>query len=151
MRVETTTSDSGPVPRSHSPRFGSRLSRFIRRFLLADQVAEPGRLLVLLGRGGGLPLLLQLAQLGLAAPPGAPLAQVDLPLLLVHDVGQVNGGRVVAELAFHGEPRAESGRSPVGRVESSRPAILSLSGVGPRRRASSTRPTKMPTVIPLPA
>src|SRR5437764_3274422 len=66
MRVETTTSDSGPVPRSHSPRFGSRLSRFIGRFLLADQVAEPGRLFVLLGRGGRPHLLAQLAQLGLA-------------------------------------------------------------------------------------
>src|SRR5207244_13191155 len=32
MRVDTTTSDSGPVPRSHSPRFGSRLSRFIASF-----------------------------------------------------------------------------------------------------------------------
>src|SRR5207244_9701981 len=63
MRVDTTTSDSGPVPRSHSPRFGSRLSRFIRAFLLADQVAEPGRRLVLLGRDRGLQLPPQLPDL----------------------------------------------------------------------------------------
>src|SRR5207237_4788863 len=64
MRVDTTTSDSGPVPRSHSPRFGSRLSRFIRTFLLPDQVAEPGRRLVILGGGGGVHLLAEVGQLG---------------------------------------------------------------------------------------
>src|SRR5438876_9017625 len=69
MRVETTTSDSGPVPRSHSPRFGSRLSRFIRAFLLPDQVAEPGRLLVVLDPGGGLHLLAEVGQLGVAQLP----------------------------------------------------------------------------------
>src|SRR5947199_10298570 len=49
MRVETTTSDSGPVPRSHSPVDGIRLSRFIRTFLLSDQVAEGRGRLVILG------------------------------------------------------------------------------------------------------
>src|SRR5207237_10492360 len=79
MRVDTTTSDSGPVPRSHSPRFGSRLSRFIRAFLLADQVAAPGRLFVLLGRGRGRHLPPQLAEFrrpGLPAEPARPLAVV---------------------------------------------------------------------------
>src|SRR5436190_56919 len=42
IRVETTISASGPVPRSHSPVVGIRLSRFIRGFLLTDQVAELG-------------------------------------------------------------------------------------------------------------
>src|SRR5437899_6200638 len=42
IRVETTMSASGPVPRSHSPVVGIRLSRFIRGFLLSDQVAELG-------------------------------------------------------------------------------------------------------------
>src|SRR5438874_7472698 len=62
MRVNTTTSDSGPVPRSHSPRFGSRLSRFIRAFLLADQVAEPRRLFVVLGSARRGHLLVKLPQ-----------------------------------------------------------------------------------------
>src|SRR5207247_1469842 len=42
IRVDTTMSASGPVPRSHSPVVGIRLSRFIRGFLLSDQVAELG-------------------------------------------------------------------------------------------------------------
>src|SRR5436309_696519 len=41
MRLETTMSDSGPVPRSHSPLVCVKLSRFIRGFLLAKQVAQP--------------------------------------------------------------------------------------------------------------
>ena len=48
MRVDTTTSDSGPVPRSHSPRFGSRLSRFIRWFLRLPSGGS--------GRGAGRPV-----------------------------------------------------------------------------------------------
>src|SRR5690606_35297713 len=45
MRVEMTVSDSGPVPRSHSPRFGSMSFRFIRSLPPSDQVAQPGGVL----------------------------------------------------------------------------------------------------------
>src|SRR5262245_5377004 len=70
--VETTTSDSGPVPRSHSPVVEIRLSRFIRAFLLADQVAQPGRLLEALGRRRLLEPPAQGGQLGLARRVGRP-------------------------------------------------------------------------------
>src|SRR6202023_708068 len=40
MRLEMTMSLSAPVPRSHSPLFCVRLSRFIRGFLLSNQVTQ---------------------------------------------------------------------------------------------------------------
>src|SRR5206468_7961593 len=65
MRVEMTMSDSGPVPRSHSPVDVNRLSRFIRGFLLPNRVAQAGRLFVSF-RVDGLPQsVVQLEQLGL--------------------------------------------------------------------------------------
>src|SRR6266545_1495737 len=69
MRVDTTTSDSGPVPRSHSPRFGSRLSRFIRGFLLANQIAQACGFFVVLSLRGGLHLAAKLLQLHVALAP----------------------------------------------------------------------------------
>src|SRR5438105_10831485 len=66
MRVETTMSDSGPVPRSHSPVVGIRLSRFIRGFLLTDQVAEPGGVLVPLRLDGRVQLAVEVGEFGLA-------------------------------------------------------------------------------------
>jgi hypothetical protein len=42
MRPEMTMSDSGPVPRSHSPLVCVKLSRFIRGFLLSEQVSKAG-------------------------------------------------------------------------------------------------------------
>src|SRR5439155_5480329 len=42
MRLEMTMSDSGPVPRNHSPLVWLRLSRFIRGFLLSKQIADAG-------------------------------------------------------------------------------------------------------------
>src|ERR1700731_4850848 len=70
MRLETTMSHSGPVPRSHSPLDCVRLSRFIGGFLLLDRIAQSGSLLVSL-RLDRLPKrLTQLAQL--AGAGGVP-------------------------------------------------------------------------------
>src|SRR5207248_7069321 len=49
MRLEMTMSDSGPLPRSHSPLVWVRLSRFIRGFSLSEQVSDAGGLFVGLG------------------------------------------------------------------------------------------------------
>src|SRR6516164_5878690 len=72
MRVETTTSDSGPVPRSHSPVDGIRLSRFIRGFLLADQVAEFRSPFVVFGLDRAAELLAQLQDLDQPAEADVP-------------------------------------------------------------------------------
>src|SRR3954471_3353028 len=70
MRVETTTSDSGPAPRSHSPSRSVRVLRFMVGLQGPDGVPDPGRLLVLLGgHGRAQPGL----QLGPAGPPQPPL------------------------------------------------------------------------------
>ena len=55
-------SDSGPVPRSHSPLVWVRLSRFIRGFLLSNQVAQAGGLFVGFALDGVAQLLPQFAQ-----------------------------------------------------------------------------------------
>src|SRR5436305_4663962 len=75
MRVETTTSDSGPVPRSHSPVDGIRLSRFIRGFLLADQVADRRGLLVVLGFDRAAERLAEFQDFGRARHPGGVAAR----------------------------------------------------------------------------
>src|SRR5262245_541466 len=72
MRVETTTSDSGPVPPSQSPVVGIRLSRFIRGFPFSDQVAQPRGLLVVLDRQSRPQPLLQPLAL---RPPAGVLGQ----------------------------------------------------------------------------
>src|SRR5437660_11886171 len=77
MRVETTTSDSGPVPRSHSPVDGIRLSRFIRGFLLADQVAEHHGPFVVFRFDRAAQLLAQLQDFG--RPRGRGAAPVGVP------------------------------------------------------------------------
>src|SRR5262249_8734254 len=64
MRVEMTMSDSGPVPRSHSPQPRVSCSRFIPAFPFSEEVPQPGGLLVPCFRDGGLQLPPQFAQLG---------------------------------------------------------------------------------------
>src|SRR5262245_12251546 len=86
MRVEMTMSASGPVPRSHSPVVGIRLSRFIRTFLLSDQVAELGGQLVVFGLHRPAELLPELERLGGAALWGEPAG----------DLADVAGGPVDA-------------------------------------------------------
>src|SRR5687767_5015947 len=66
MRLEMTMSDSGPLPRSHSPLVCVRLSRFIRAFLLAEQVAQAGGFFVGFGLDGLAESRAQPEQLGLA-------------------------------------------------------------------------------------
>src|SRR5262245_3474674 len=70
IRVEITMSDSGPVPRSHSPVDVSRLSRFIRGFLLPDRVAQAGRLFIPFCVDGLPKLVVQFEQLGLTDSVG---------------------------------------------------------------------------------
>src|ERR1700694_256235 len=65
MRLETTMSDSGPVPRSHSPLDCVRLSRFIGGFLLLDRIAQAGGLFVSLRVDGTTEAVTQVAKLGL--------------------------------------------------------------------------------------
>src|SRR5437764_216771 len=65
MRLETTMSLSGPVPRSHSPLELVRLSTFIGGFPQSDGVAQPCGLFVSLGLDGGTEALAEVAQLGL--------------------------------------------------------------------------------------
>src|SRR5437870_5663229 len=52
MRLEMTMSDSGPVPRSHSPLVVVSSSRFIRGFLLSQEVSDPGSFFVVLAVDG---------------------------------------------------------------------------------------------------
>src|SRR5689334_2990484 len=68
IRLEMTMSDSGPVPFSHSPVTSRRLSRFrfIRGFLLSEQVSDPGGLFVGFGVHGLTKALAQLDQFSLA-------------------------------------------------------------------------------------
>src|ERR1700722_7803718 len=65
IRLEMTISDSGPIPRSHSPLVRVRLSRskFIRGFLLSNQVSYAGSLFVCFGIDGCSQLLAQVGQL----------------------------------------------------------------------------------------
>src|SRR5262245_23268524 len=72
MRVETTTSDSGPVPRSHSPRREVRVLRFMVGPQRPDLVAEPRRVLISLACHGRFQPRLQLGLPGDAHPPGVP-------------------------------------------------------------------------------
>src|SRR5689334_1194056 len=65
IRLETTMSDSGPVPRSLSPLDWVRLSRFIDGFLLLYQIAQPGGFLVGLRIDSTTEGQTQVAQLGL--------------------------------------------------------------------------------------
>src|SRR5262249_54046957 len=46
IRLEITISDSGPLPRNHSPPVLLRLSRFIRAFLLSNQIPKASGLFV---------------------------------------------------------------------------------------------------------
>src|SRR5436853_3324576 len=73
MRLEMTMSDSGPLPRNHSPLVWVRLSRFILGFPLSEQVAQAGGLLVglFLDRPPQPPL--QLDDLGLEAGGAGPV------------------------------------------------------------------------------
>src|SRR5215472_14905080 len=45
-RLEITMSDSGPVPRSHSPLVRLKLLRSMPGFLVTEQIPQPGRLFV---------------------------------------------------------------------------------------------------------
>src|ERR1700682_4180164 len=65
MRLETTMSDSGPVPRSHSPLDCVRLSRFIGGCLLLDRIAQAGGVFVSLRVDGTTEAVTQVAKLGL--------------------------------------------------------------------------------------
>src|SRR5262249_2345529 len=104
MRVLTTTSDSGPVPRSHSPVVGIRLSRFIGGFLLSDLVAQPGGLFVVLGGH---------APLGPVAEPGEGLAAAAVPVAAARHLADVPGGLVDA---FQDRLQAVAERLVVGRA-----------------------------------
>src|SRR2546421_755709 len=73
MRLETTMSDSGPEPRSHSPVLFVRLSRFIRGFLLSKQITQSGGLFVVLDPDRLAQLLPQRDDLGV---PGRAAAAV---------------------------------------------------------------------------
>src|SRR5262249_6737299 len=78
---------------------------------LAEDELQQGRDVQFLGRVRGQLLL-----------PGTRLAQVHLPLLLVDDVRQVDGGRVRAELAFHTDhprPATKGHRRAPGQPSSS--------------------------------
>src|ERR1700727_379213 len=68
MRVETTISASGPLPRNHSPSFGSRLSRFIGGPHAPDLVAQARRVFVTFLANRALELFKQFLFLDLPAP-----------------------------------------------------------------------------------
>src|SRR5438105_2989881 len=80
MRLETTMSLSGPVPRSHSPLDWVRLSRFIGGFPLTNRIAEPSGLFIGLRLDSSPELLAELAELGLGG--GVPQG-IDRHLALV--------------------------------------------------------------------
>src|SRR4051812_9913029 len=72
MRVDRTTSDSGPAPRSHSPSRSVRASRFIVRPQGPDGVAQVRRLLILLGPNRRHEPCLQLNLQRATQPPAMP-------------------------------------------------------------------------------
>src|SRR5262245_26937022 len=79
MRLEMTMSESGPVPRSHSPLFCVRLSRFIRSFLLSEEVSQTGGLFVVFGLHRGAQPALQLHEFGLRGPGPAARRLAHVP------------------------------------------------------------------------
>src|SRR5947207_1584026 len=72
MRLEMTMSDSGPVPRNHSPLVCDRLSKFIRGFLLSNQIPQVGGFLVGFVFHGQPQTVAQLDELGVAASSPTP-------------------------------------------------------------------------------
>src|SRR5262245_36730630 len=80
IRLEMTMSDSGPVPRSHSPLVVVNSSRFIRGFLVLQEVSDPGGFLIVLVFDGFLQLQAKGDQLDMSAtailPPTRGLADM---------------------------------------------------------------------------
>src|SRR5262249_4051931 len=72
IRVETTTSDSGPLPRSHSPSREVRALRFMVRPQDSDRVAQPCRLFIFFRRDRRIQLGLQLRPVSRAHPTPVP-------------------------------------------------------------------------------
>src|SRR5436189_2815184 len=71
IRLEITMSDSGPVPRSHSPLVFVRFSRSILGFLLSDHISQTSRFFVFFGCDGLSEPAAQLDQLGRRCGDGA--------------------------------------------------------------------------------